>query len=394
MQDSGTKKKIAKRVLTITLGALFAYGLLLFVGFFAIKYGITNTKGGVDSNSSVFNESASRLSYVLEAQAGANSLVGSTIGKLKPDDAKPSGFDELKSRNACKLNVISGLSFSNAGKISETYQDTKSDVLASKMLLAVSLRLKNDSDFENRISSCDQPDGAASQQVLGASFPVENNPNAFTWANEDEWKTIRDSVIKDKDKIDKAAEIAGIEPRLIVSNLIVEQLRLFHSDRELFKKVFEPLKILSNATQISLGVMGVKEKTAIDTENHLKDPSSPYYLGSRYEHVLDFATGDIPKERFDRLTNDKDHYYSYLYAAMYLKEIMTQWKNAGYDIQYRPEIVGTLFNVGFSQSKPKPDPQVGGSKITIGDGDYSFGSLAYEFYYSGELSDDFPYVIK
>ncbi|MFZ2192983.1 MAG: hypothetical protein WAV31_01955, partial [Candidatus Moraniibacteriota bacterium] len=184
----------------------------------------------------------------------------------------------------------------------------------------------------------------------------------------------------------------GIEPRLIVSALIVEQLRLFHSQRELFKKFFEPLKILGNATKISLGVMGVKEATAIETENHLKDASSPYYLGPEYEHLLDLNSGNPTQERFSRLTDDKNHYYAYLYGAIYMKEMMMQWERSGYSIAYRPEIVGTLFNVGFPQSKPNPAPKVGGSKITISDGAYSFGSLSYEFYYSGELIDEFPYI--
>ena len=60
-------------------------------------------------------------------------------------------------------------------------------------------------------------------------------------------------------------------------------------------------------------------------------------------------------------------------------------------MEYRPEIACTLYNVGFAQSKPKADPKVGGSGIAVGDAKYSFGSLGYEFYYSGELLDAFPY---
>ena len=95
-----------------------------------------------------------------------------------------------------------------------------------------------------------------------------------------------------------------------------------------------------------------------------------------------------------RIANEKDHYYAYLYGALYLAEMMKQWRTAGYEIMYRPEIVGTLFNVGFPQSKPNPNPKVGGSEINVGEGKYSFGSLAYEFYYSGELAEEFPLYIK
>jgi hypothetical protein len=212
--------------------------------------------------------------------------------------------------------------------------------------------------------------------------------------NDEEWASIREAIVKDKSDIEKAATIIGIEPRLIVASTIVEQVRLFHSQRELFKKFFEPLKILGNANKISLGVMGVKEATAIQTENNLKDPTSPYYLGEQFEHLLDFTTDNPTEERFNRLTDFNSHYYSYLYGGIYMKEMMEQWRKAGYDIQYRPEIVGTLFNVGFPQSRPNPNPKVGGSAITVGDAKYSFGSLAYEFYYSGELLDDFPYMIN
>lgn len=52
-------------------------------------------------------------------------------------------------------------------------------------------------------------------------------------------------------------------------------------------------------------------------------------------------------ERIQRLTNEKDHYYSYLYAAIYMKELMTGWKKSGFDISDRPEIVATLYNIIF-----------------------------------------------
>jgi hypothetical protein len=137
--------------------------------------------------------------------------------------------------------------------------------------------------------------------------------------------------------------------------------------------------------------MGIKETTASEIEDHLKDPKSEYYLGENYENIL----SSLDDNTYDKLTSEKDnHYISYLYGALYLRQFLTQWQNAGYDIKYRPEIIGTLFNVGFPQSKPNPNPKVGGSAIDVGDGKYSFGSLVYEFYYSGELTDEFPYIAK
>ena len=136
--------------------------------------------------------------------------------------------------------------------------------------------------------------------------------------------------------------------------------------------------------------MAIKEETAIEIENRLKDENSPSYLGKSYEHLLDFPDGvDQPKERFNRLSA-LDHSWNYLYGALYLKELMTQWKRAGYDLTNRPEIVGTLFNVGFPQSRPNANPKVGGSTVKIDETEYSFGRLSFEFYYSGEMIEEFP----
>jgi len=212
----------------------------------------------------------------------------------------------------------------------------------------------------------------------------------FIWNQSSEWQTLKEAIAKDALLIKQVSTLTGISPRLLVTPLVVEQLRLFHSEREVYKDLFSPLKILGTQTQFSWGVLGFKEKTAKQVEDYLKDKNSPYYLGSRYEHLLDFSTSDISSERFDRLTNYKDRYWAYLYGALYLKQLATGWQKSGYDISGRPEIIATLFNIGFENSKPNTNPQIGGSEIDIGDQKISFGRLAYEFYYSTELTDQFP----
>jgi hypothetical protein len=188
-----------------------------------------------------------------------------------------------------------------------------------------------------------------------------------------------------------------VEGRLIVSCLVGEQIRLFNSSREAYKKWIGPLKVLSVESQFSFGVTGIKEHTAMNIEHNLKDPKSIYYLGSKYEGLLDFVgqdTATINKERIDRLTDFHNHYYSYLYAALFLKQVKVQWEKEGFPIDKRPEILATLFNVGYPQSKPKRNPRVGGSTIKIYEKPYSFGAIAYQFYYSGELFDLFPFEKK
>jgi hypothetical protein len=95
--------------------------------------------------------------------------------------------------------------------------------------------------------------------------------------------------------------------------------------------------------------------------------------------------------RFLRLTDSKNHYYSYLYTALFIKQISAQWQREGFRIADRPEILATLFNLGFDKSVPKANPKVAGAEVTVGGETYTFGRLAYEFYYSGELIDTFGF---
>jgi hypothetical protein len=212
------------------------------------------------------------------------------------------------------------------------------------------------------------------------------------WIESPQWHVLKEAIRKDAESINQAATITGVPARIIVAPLVVEQLRLFYSDREVFKEIFAPLKILGNQSQFSWGVMGIKQDTATEIENNLKNPQSPFYLGLQYEHVLDFpASSTSPDEqRFDRLTDDTNRYYSYLYAGIMIRELEAQWQKAGFPIDNRPDIIATLFNIGFKNSNPNTNPQIGGAEIDIGSSTYSFGGLAGSFYASDELMDVFP----
>lgn len=200
------------------------------------------------------------------------------------------------------------------------------------------------------------------------------------WSQTEEWQTLAAALVKDQAVINRVASETGLTARLIVSLIVPEQLRLFYSEREVFKQIFSPLKILGNQTQFSLGVAGLKQETAKEIE--VRDKTG----------LLAFtSTSSSPdQERFARLTDEHNHYYSYLYTALFTQEIMAEWREAGFPIAGRPEILATLFNIGFEHSEPKAAPQVGGAAIEIEGKIYSFGALAYEFYQSGELLDEFP----
>lgn len=212
-------------------------------------------------------------------------------------------------------------------------------------------------------------------------FPLSHTP---------EWIAFRQAVAKDKQLIEKTSKETGVPPRILISLLVPEQMRLFHSDRPLFKKIFEPLKILGSQSQFSWGIFGIKDETARAIENNLKDTSSPFYLGQSFENALNFKTTDKDQERFSRIIDEHDHIYGYLYAALYIAQIEKQWKDAGFTIENRPEILATLWNIGFAHSNPNSDPKSGGAPIDIDGITYSFGTLAGSFYYSDEMIEIFP----
>jgi hypothetical protein len=223
------------------------------------------------------------------------------------------------------------------------------------------------------------------------STSTGNTATQTEWSKTEEWKVFLDAVKKDKDVLARVENETDVPARLIVSVLAVEQLRLFTSEREIFKQAFAPLKILGTQSQFSWGVMGIKPETAKVIESNLKTTTSPFYLGTIFENKLDFKTTDPDSERFARITDEHDRYYAYLYGALYIKQFEEAWKKSGNgDISKKPEIIGTLYNIGFNHFEPKADPQVGGAEIEIDGIKYSFGGLTYEIYNSGELTDFYP----
>lgn len=212
----------------------------------------------------------------------------------------------------------------------------------------------------------------------------------FPLAHTPEWIAFRQAVTKDKDIVEKVSKETNISPRLLIAMLVPEQMRLFHSNRAIFKQVFEPLKVLGSQSQFSWGIFGIKDETARAIEKNLLNKNSSFYLGASSEHLLDFKTSDIDQERFQRIIDEHNHSYSYLYTAIYLAEIKSQWKKAGFPIDNRPSILATLFNLGFEKSLPNANPKSGGAEIDISGTKYSFGALAENFYNSDEMIEIFP----
>lgn len=361
------KKRIMVLVFKLIVLGFAGIGFFLMTGFFAVKYHLTDDEGAIDLNDKYFQEMAVRNDGV-KAVAAADTL--------------DEGFLLFK------LSVLCEYYPQNGEQIMHSYAQMRDKKILAKMMEAMELYLKDNQEYQKKLNFY--------QQQVRTEDRKKAKENLFVWMNSEEWEAFKGGVVKDSAAICRAARECHIPPRMIVTMMMSEQLRLFFSERESFKKYFAPLKILGNETKFSLGVSGIKDETGELIEAYLKKKESFFYPGPEYEHLLDYKvkpddSTTISDLRYQRLTA-KNHYYAYLYTALFLKQIEAQWQKAGYNISERPEILATLFNLGFVKSEPKANPQVGGTTIVINGRSYSYGSLAFEFYYSGELAEEFPFV--
>lgn len=359
------KKKGFKTIFYLFVGFFSIAGLFFIGSFFAIKLKLTNEKGAVDANNRYFQEIHNKYNQ---------------------------GFKEVfsddrinHSKTLHRILILNRYFPQNAKYILDAYNQSKNEEEILRMIAAVEIYLNDNAAYQNEVKDLEK---------INFSSNATQKGSVFEWMNIAEWQVFKEAVAKDKNMIDSVGQLTGVEPRLIVACLVGEQIRLFNSNREGFKRWIGPLKILSVETQFSFGVTGIKEHTARQIEAYLKNDTSVFYLGKKYEHLLDFQSADPSAERINRLTSFRDHFYSYMYAALFLKQMKVQWEKAGFPIDHRPEILATLFNVGYPQSVPKKNPEVGGSTIKIKEKPHSFGSIAFEFYYSGELFDLFPFKPK
>lgn len=219
----------------------------------------------------------------------------------------------------------------------------------------------------------------------------EEKMSRYPWLTSREWNVVKIGLTNDQEVLNDVAKTVDLSPRIIAGAVIGEQIRFFTTDRAQFESYFEPVKKFINLTQFSYGIAGIKPDTARFVEENIKNPNSQFYLGEKYAHMLDYAPGvNSDNERIVRL-NDESHRYSYLYVALIQKMLIAQWKKSGIDISKNPGVISTLYNIGFSASKPHKDPGIGGVTITIDGAQYSFGELADDFYWSGELEEYFKY---
>lgn len=359
------KRKILRIIYNICLYLLAGFGAFLILTALAVKFKWTNEKGSVDVNNRYFSRLADKYGKDLRS--------------------KQRNFDAEENLLLQKIGLLAKYEPIDALKISSAYHQSNDLQIAQRMFDATVLLLKDNKDF---------------QQELRELKAKKDQKSLFEFSNYSVWKTFCDAVRKDKAAIDSASRITGVESRLIVMCLVGEQVRMFNANRERFKQYVYPFSSVILPRNRGYGVTSILEHTALRIERQLIDKNSKFYPGDYFYKCLnttDAAPGLVvdsikahQHKTIQRLIMGGDHFYSYLYTAFLIRQYQAHWQREGYDLSYRPEIVGTLFNLGFEKSKPRKNPEVGGSHFKVGDKEYSFGGLCFEFYYSGEMMKDFP----
>lgn len=357
------KAPLGRRIFNIFVYLFALAGFGIIAAWAVFKLGLTNNKGGVDEN----------YRYLLSV---------SEMEKLKQEDMTPQQRNAVWMEQYLKLAAFGKFYPENARLILEAAERSGNPILVDRMIAAASLYIDSNSAYSEFFGQ---------MKKVYDSRPQMQSPTVIPWMSTSEWEMLKASLIRDTAMLNEAGRLTGVEPRLIAACLVGEQIRLFNSKREIVKKYLGPVKVLSVQSQFSYGVNGIKEHTAKAVEAHLKDSTSEFYMGRQYENILDFKTDNHEMERYNRLVDYRNHLYSYIYTGCILHQTMLQWKRAGYDISNRPDILCTLFNVGFSQSHPHDAPRCGGSHITVDGRVYTFGAIGFDFYYSGDLAEAFPF---
>jgi len=365
------KKSIFKRIFKYTyfsvLHILAVIALVLMFTALAVKFRWSNQKGNVDINNRYFQQIADKY------------------GKDMTIDAK--NIAKEQSLLMQRIGILAKYQPVDAKTIQDVYTQTGDIIIASRMLDAASLMLKDNKKFNEELKQL-----AANSSTKSMSI--------YEFSNYKVWKDFCKAVRHDSKAIDSVAKITGVEARLIVMCLVGEQVRMFNSGRERFKQYVMPFSRIMMPTNRGYGVTGILEHTALRIERNLIDTKSAFYPGDyfyrclnvndSFPNVINDSISAHKHKTIQRLIAGGDHYYSYLYTAFLLRQYQAHWESKGFDLSKRPEILGTLFNIGFHKSIPKANPEAGGSSFKVGNKEYTFGGLCFEFYYSGELNELFP----
>ena len=151
--------------------------------------------------------------------------------------------------------------------------------------------------------------------------------------------TTLNKIRERQELIDKASEIFDINGEILSSIIYVERTENYTWEDEAMDNI-----LAKGGLNSSIGFCQVKLKTA-------------YFPGKKYSGVLSLSKS--PDEIITKLGNDS---LNIMYAAAYLRIMVSHWEKGGFPIDHRADILGTLYSTGLfkrdgSERMPNGNPK-------------------------------------
>lgn len=191
----------------------------------------------------------------------------------------------------------------------------------------------------------------------------------------EEKEKVTNLLVEHRDLIMQSAERFNLPPRLVASVIYTERtLNVNWLESEL------DMLLAKTGYSSSIGMGQVKIHTAQWIEKKIWDTESDYYLGAAYRKFIPKS-----KDREELINRLKEPRWNLNYIASYLAMFCKRWKDAGYGIENRPDIIGTLYSLGPFRVSDKKERKPHGNPRPN-----HFGIVVKRFYDSQKLLDFYP----
>ncbi|NDK07810.1 hypothetical protein EOM39_01020 [Candidatus Gracilibacteria bacterium] len=361
-------KKIIIRVILILLVVFFVFPVVLM---FAVNFGLTKEKSGIGRI--VDLQKKDDLVFETTENEVESKEPVSEINFFKKDTKR-----EIKLKY-CKKEILTAidnaLNFVRESNVNEIFSHTELLVGNLKPHLIYCLNTNKEGTYnfsklrENVIQNIDIK---FVDNVVTDIYNYDSYHYIRTFFTGSGANLYFGSVVKELDDV-TSDELQSV--------IMIEQIRGTMTNRGFFKEMVKN-NILQSFTDFSLGVGGMKITTAMEIEKHLKDPNSEFYLGKKYETILESSPYNKNLSLQKKLTENKNYYHQYLYTGLAIKMIKKQWKERGYDLEDKLGIVATIYNLGLKKSNPNAYPGIGGAEIYIDGKKWYFGELGEKIWIS------------
>ena len=209
-------------------------------------------------------------------------------------------------------------------------------------------------------------------------------------------KTVEESIEKLSPYINQYSEELGVDSRIVGGIIYVESLRYFTTEKGFIEAKLNSSSFTKELLKLYGATYGVGQMSSDEQRRcieNFNNPNTSFYMGKQFENYLsedDFKKVQEGEETVSDLgiiSRDYKHPdIQVKFIASFVAQIQKQWGKAGHNISNRPDVLATLYNLGFDKSKPKANPKAGGSKNYIFGKTINFGEAVQQWHDTSNLN--------